>query len=418
MIATYRRALEVPGALRFSLAGLLARLPMAMMGIGIVLLVTDHTGSYAVAGRLTAVYVIGNAVGALPVARLVDSLGQRVVLLPAGLVSATSIALMVVAVTEDWSPALSYGAAAVAGTTFPNVGAAVRARWAYAVTDRETLETAFAWEAVNDEVVFIMGPTLVTLLAAALSPVAALALAGGALLTGTLWLTAQRSTEPPAHADADADGPAQPMPWAGLAPLVVASFLLGAMFGACEVATIALADEQDRPTMAGLILALWALGSLLAGLVTGALDFRRSAAARFRWGQLGLAVLMAPTPFVTDLVGMGVLLLFAGLAIAPTLIAAVSWIESMVPHRRLNEGLAVFHTALVVGVAPGAAVAGVVVDRWGASASYWVPAGSAMVGALVGGVTMLMAGLMSRPAPEGAERIVSGSATTTSGGPR
>jgi predicted MFS family arabinose efflux permease len=393
VIATYRRVLSVPGALRFSVAGVLARLPVAMMGIGIVLLVTEHTGSYAAGGRLTAVYVVGNAVGAMPVARLVDSLGQRRVLLPAGLVSATSLALMVVAVTQDWAAAVAYAAAVVAGTTFPNVGSAVRARWAHAVDDRDTLETAFAWEAVADETVFIVGPTLVTLLAAALDPLVALTLAGSALVVGTAWLTSQRATEPPVHVSADpaARPVRQPMPWSGLSPLVAAAFMMGSMFGACEVATIALADEQERPAMAGLILAVWAVGSLVAGLVTGALDFRRSAPARLRGGLLGLAVLMAPTPFVTDLWGMAGLLLFAGLAIAPTLIAATSWIESMVPSRRLNEGLAVFHTALVVGVAPGAAVTGYVVDHGGASASYWVPAGSAMLGALAGAFTLLVA---------------------------
>jgi predicted MFS family arabinose efflux permease len=400
VITTYRRALGLPGALRFSVAGVVARLPIAMIGIGIVLLVTEHTGSYAVAGRLTAVYVIGNAVGAMPVARLVDSLGQSRVLLPAGLVSATALALMVVAVTEEWSRVVAYVAAAVAGTTFPNVGSAVRARWAHAVRDRDTLETAFAWEAVADETVFILGPTLVTLLAAALDPVAALALAVCALLVGTAWLTTQRATEPPVHASGDpatGERPArQPMPWAGLAPLVATALMLGSMFGGAEVATIALADEQDQPAMAGVILAFWATGSLVAGLVTGALDFRRSAPARLRGGLLGLAVLMAPTPLVTHLWGMATLLLFAGLAIAPSLIAATSWIESMVPPRRLNEGLAVFHTALVVGIAPGAAVTGMVVDHGGASASYWVPACSAVLGAVAGAFTMLVADPPSR----------------------
>jgi predicted MFS family arabinose efflux permease len=415
VITTYRRALSVSGALRFSAAGVLARLPIAMMGIGIVLLVTEHTGSYATAGRLTAVYVIGNAVGALPIARLVDSVGQRRVLLPASLVSATSMALLVVTVAEQWSMALAYGAAAVAGTTFPNVGSAVRARWAYAVRDRGTLETAFAWEAVADETVFILGPTLVTLLAAALDPVVALSLAGSALLGGTIWFTSQHSTEPPVHASHDervADPAPRPMPWGGLLPLVAAAFMLGSMFGACEVATIALADEQDRPLMAGVILALWAAGSLLAGLVTGAMDFHRSAPARLRGGLLGLAVLMAPTPFVTDLGGMAALLLFAGLAIAPTLIAATSWIERLVPPRRLNEGLAVFHTALVVGVAPGAAITGLVVDHAGASASYWVPAGSAMLGAVAGAFTLLVAA----PPPRADGRIEPPMPAATSGG--
>jgi predicted MFS family arabinose efflux permease len=428
VLATYRRALGVPGALRFSLAGVLARLPIAMMGIGILLLVTEHTGSYATAGRLTAVYVVGNAVGALPLARLVDSLGQRTVLLPAALVSATALALMVVAVTEDWSPVLAYAACVVAGATFPNVGSAVRARWAHAVRgDRDTLETAFAWEAVLDETVFILGPTLVTVLAAALDPVAALVLAVTALLTGTAWLVSQRASEPPVHADSpDGERAArEPMPWAGLLPLVAAAFLLGAMFGGCEVATIALADEQDRPAMAGAVLALWALGSLVAGLVTGALDFRRGAAARFRGGLVALATLMAPTPFIGDLAGMGLLLLFAGLAIAPTLIAAVSWVESIVPPKRLNEGLAAFHTALVVGIAPGAAVTGLLVDRAGASTSYWVAAGAALLGAAVGGLSLLGPGpgtiaaeKFKGPGPDVGDNVPAGSSVSPPGGHR
>jgi MFS family permease len=393
VIATYRRALGVPGALRFSLAGVLARLPIAMMGIGIVLLVTHHTGSYGTAGRLSAVYVVGNAIGALPVARLVDSLGQRRVLLPAALVSATALALMVLSVTEDWPAAASYASAVVAGTTFPNVGSAVRARWAHAVRDRSTLDTAFAWEAVADETVFIVGPTLVTLLAAALDPVIALALAGAALLVGTVWFTSQRATEPPVHTSSDGTRPRDTgaMPWASLLPLVAAAFLLGAMFGGAEVSTVALADEHDKPAMAGVLLAVWALGSLVAGLVTGVLHLRRGAPARLRLGLLGLAAFLSPTPFVHDLAGMAALLLLAGVAIAPTLIAATSWIESMVPPRRLNEGLAVFSTALVVGVAPGAALSGTAVDQWGASASYWVAVGAAVLNALVGALSLLVA---------------------------
>ena len=210
MISTYRRALAVPGALNFSLAALLARLPISMMGIGIVLLVTEQTGSYTLAGRLSAVVRGGQRCGALPVARLVDSLGQRTVLLPAGLVSATAMAAMVAAVTEGWSMALAYACAALAGLTLPNAGAAVRARWAHAVKDRPTLDTAFAWEAVADEIVFILGPTIVTFLAAWFDPVAALATAGTALVVGTVWLVSQRATEPPAplpHDDAERPPP-------------------------------------------------------------------------------------------------------------------------------------------------------------------------------------------------------------------
>ena len=91
--------------------------------------------------------------------------------------------------------------------------------------------------------------------------------------------------------------------------------------------------------------------------------FRRSPATRYRWGILALALLMAPLPFVDHLVVLGVFLFLAGFAISPTMIAAVSWVEKIVPADRLNEGMTVFTTGLVVGVAPGAAIVGAVVDR-------------------------------------------------------
>ncbi len=393
MISTYRRALAVPGALNFSLAALLARLPISMMGIGIVLLVTEQTGSYTVAGRLSAVYVVGNAVGALPVARLVDSLGQRTVLFPASLVSATSMALMVASVTEGWSMGLAYAGAALAGLSLPNAGAAVRARWAHAVKERKTLDTAFAWEAVADEIVFMLGPTIVTFLAAWFDPVAALAAAGTALVAGTVWLVSQRSTEPPAPLEHDESGQRVgpvPMPWAQLGTVAAAGLAVGVMFGAAEVATVAFADERGRPVMAGVLLAAWSFGSLVAGLATGAMTLRRPPDQRLALGLIGLAVLMAPTPFLDSLWSLGVLLLVAGLAIAPTLIAAVTLIQITVPARRFNEGLAGFETALVVGVAPGAALGGFMVDRAGASAAYGVSAIAAALGAVVGiGATVM-----------------------------
>ncbi len=406
MITTYRRALAVPGALNFSLAALLARLPISMMGIGIVLLVTEHTGSYTLAGRLSAVYVVGNAVGALPVARLVDSWGQRAVLLPAALFSATSLGVMVTAVAEGWSMGLAYTTAALAGLSLPNAGAAVRARWAHAVKEPRLLDTAFAWEAVADEVVFMLGPTIVTFLAAWFDPVAAMVTAGAALVSGTVWLVSQRATEPPAPLEHDSpDGTDLPagkptMPWGQLGTVVLSGLAIGVMFGAAEVATVAFADERGRPVVAGVLLAVWSFGSLVAGLVTGALALRRPPAQRLALGLVALALLMAPTPFIDGLWAMGLLLLVAGLSVAPTLIAAVSLIQAAVPARRFNEGLAGFETALVVGVAPGAAVGGFMVDRAGASASYAVSAGAAGVGAVIAVVATVMTLMTARARAE------------------
>lgn len=384
--SAYRRVLTIPGAVPFSAAGLVARMPIAMMGLGIVILVSDRTGSYSVAGIVSATYVATNALVAVPLARLVDRLGQSRVLGVAASISAVGIALLMLAVESDWGTPWPHVFAALSGATMPNVGAAVRARWSHAVQDRRLLDTAFAVEAVNDELVFIVGPTLTTLLASAVHPLAGLTTAAVASVLGTWWLVALRGTEPPLRMVQSAEHTA-PMPWGSLVPLVAGAVMLGILFGGSEVATVAFADEAGHPVAAGPLLAAWALGSLISGVISGSLVFKRSPASRYRWGILALASLMVPLTFVDDLLVLGGFLFLAGFAISPTLIAAISWVETIVPADRLNEGMTVFTTGLVAGVAPGAALVGAVVDRAGASASFMVPAAAGAVGALVAFLT-------------------------------
>jgi MFS family permease len=155
---------------------------------------------------------------------------------------------------------------------------------------------------------------------------------------------------------------------------------MGGVFGSTEVVTVAFADRLGEKSVAGVLLSLWALGSLVAGFVTGAVTWRRGPAARMRIGVVAFTALMAPTPLIGSAVAMGVLLFLAGFAIAPTLIAAVSFIEQTVPPSRLTEGIAMLTTTIAAGIAPGAAVAGVVIDAHGPHAAYLVPICSGLVG--------------------------------------
>ena len=388
MISTYRRVLGLPGAAAFSGAGLVARVPMSMTGLGIVLLVTQASGSYAHAGRVSATYVVATALAAIPLARLVDKLGQRRVLLPAATVSATALVAMVLGVRLEWHGALVYLAAFLGGATMPNFGAAVRTRWAHALDDdpdRARLDTAFAWESVMDEVVFVVSPTIATILAATSSPVVTVLASVAALVVGAAWLHTLRATEPPVAAKDVALGQLGRLPWGTIGPLAATGALLGLAFGGCEVATIALADEQEQPIAAGVILAVWSMGSLLSGLVVGTMTMRRPVDLRVRLGLLALAVTSLPLPFLgRSMVLTGFFLFFVGAGIAPTIIASVSWIESIVPRSRLNEALAVYSTGIVAGVAPGAALSGAAVDAWGARPSYSVLVGGLVVAVLIG----------------------------------
>jgi len=165
---------------------------------------------------------------------------------------------------------------------------------------------------------------------------------------------------------------------------------MGTLFGGVEVATVAFSDELGSKAVSGPMLGLFALGSLLAGFVSGMIPWRSSNATRFRWGTVALAAALVPLPFVEGFVLLGAVLFVAGFAIAPTLIAIVAWVEESVPAQRLTEGISIVTTGIAVGVAPGAALVGGVVDRHGASAGYWVPVLAAWLGAAVAVGTLLL----------------------------
>jgi len=402
MFATYRRVLSLPGALVFSLSGLVARLPISMVSLGIVLLVSTQTGSYGLAGSVSASYLIANAVFAVVQARLVDRIGQRRVLPPAIGLFALGLALLMVAVDREWPAPVPHLFAALSGAALPQVGSSVRARWSYVVPSRRDLQTAFAFEAVVDESVFMIGPTLVTLLATAVHPLAGLTTAMVAGLVGTAVLVSQKSTEPPPSGGARGHA-AGPMAWSVLGPLVVCAFMMGMLFGGAEVATVAFADEHGAKSLSGVLLAIWALGSLLSGLATGTVHLKAAPATRFRWGLLLLGLLMVPLPFVTSFLLLAVFLFLAGFAISPTLIASVAWVEETVPVGRITEGITLFSTGLAAGVAPGAATVGIVVDSHGASTAYWITTASGLLGAAVAFAAAFATGSITgrRPWPNG-----------------
>ncbi|MBC9731964.1 MFS transporter [Nocardioides marmotae] len=381
-VAAYRRILKNPGAALFSATGLVARLPISMAGLGIVLLVESSTGSYGVAGAVSAAYMVANALLAIVQGRLLDALGQGRVLATASVVFGVAMVVLVTSVEAGWPIGATYAAAAFAGGSLPQIGSCVRTRWSYVLEAPADKQTAYALEAVADETVFIIGPILVTLLATTVDPVAGLAVAIVAGVSGSLAFAAQRATEPPPHRHDHSTGARPPMPWRTVAPLAVGSAALGVLFGAAEVTTVAFADEQGNEAYAGGLLAVWALGSLVAGFVTGAVAWKRGPAVRVRWGAFAMACAMAPLYFVDTVWLMGVVLLAGGLAIAPTLVATMSLTERVVPGSRLTEGMAIMQTGLVAGVAPGATISGFVVDHQGASAAYLVSLGAGVVAVL------------------------------------
>ncbi len=384
MFTRYRTVLTHSGAWRFSLTAFVARLPISISTLGIVLLVTGVGHSYGLAGALSASFTIASGLSSVVQGRLFDRLGQALVLPIVITAYAVGVIGLVTSVEADSPTMVSFASAFVAGAAYPPIGSVVRARWSHVLAGRpDDVQTAYALESVIDEVIFVIGPTLATVLATQWHPWAGLGLALVTGVPGTLLLAAQRRTQPIPHVARQTPGPRPAMPWTPVVLLACVSFALGALFAAAEVSTVAFSAEQHAKPLAGVLLACWAAGSMVAGLLTGTLVWRRSPIARVRAGCVLLAVVIAPTTFVGSMAVMGVVLFVAGFGVAPTLIALFSGIEQGVPAGRLTEGIAISHTGLAAGLAPGAWLSGIVIDAQGASPSYLVALGGGVMAALV-----------------------------------
>lgn len=386
MLRPYRDVLAVPGAPRFVVAGLVARLPISMLGIGIVLLVEDSTGSYGIAGAVAATYGVVQSVTTPLLARAVDRYGQARTMRPAIGVHVAGLLLLVSLAAASAPTWTFFAAAVVMGATIGSLGSLVRARWSYALEGDERrsprLHTAYSLESVLDEVVFIAGPLIVTLLAVRFSPALGLLVAVVAVGGGGAALLSQRSTEPPPSGSRPTVGTGV-LRAPGMVVLVLTFVCVGGIFGSVEVVTVAFTDERGVPGAAGWVLAAFALGSLLAGVGYGTVHWSSGAAPRFVLGVLLLAVGVAPVAMVARIDLLAVVVFVAGFAISPMLISGNQLVQELVTPSRLTEGLSWVATAIGVGVSAGSAVSGAVVDAAGAHTAYLVPVAAGAIAAVV-----------------------------------
>ncbi len=397
LLGPYARLFTVPGAAWFSLAGWVARLPLPMLGLGAVLLVEGESGSYALAGAVAGTLALAAAVGGPAWARAMDRRGQGAVLRRAMAAYAVTGLAFVGVVVGDAPTWTWFALAGLTGASAPNIGALVRARWAAALADAERRQTAFAFESVVDEVVFVVGPPVVTLLATLVAPAAGFTTGIVLGTLGGLWLARQRDTEPVVVPVTNGGGSRRRAALGPAVLVVLVAYLgVGTVFGAMDVVVVAFAEESGRPALAGLALALYAAGSLVAGLAYGVARLPGSLAARFVGTAVAFGVAAQTLWAVSSLpllVGAGFL---AGLAVAPVLVSGASLVESRVPRSALTEALSWTHTGLTVGVTAGSALAGAAVDAWGAQAAFAVPAVAAAVAGLIG----LAGAPLLRRAPE------------------
>ena len=372
MATLYRHLFTEPGTGNFVIAGLLARIPLPMAGIGIITLLSQQRGGYALAGAVSATFVLTYALLSPQISRYVDRYGQRRVLPAATAISITGLFILMAGSHWNVTDALLFLGALLAGF-MPSMSAMVRARWTALYRGQPRLQTAYSLETVLDELTFIVGPPLSIGLSVTLFPQAGLLLAALLLFVGVFALVMQRRTEPPLVAAGSAiSGSGSVIRMTSVQLLTLLMVAMGVIVGTVDIVSVAFAEQLGRPAAASLVLSAYAAGSCVSGLLYGSLRLK-TPLHRLLWlGGLATAATTLPLILVTNLTALAMALLMAGLFFAPTMIVAMSLVERQVSENQLTEGMTWLLAGLNVGVALGAVIAGQVVDNAGARAGSYV----------------------------------------------
>ena len=394
MANPYLQVLRTPHALPMVAAAFIGRLPLSMVGLGCVLLVAAETGSYGLGGAVAAVGALTTAMAGPLLGRLADSHGQRQVLLPVLAVFVPSGVTFLFAVREDWPLLVVFASAGLAGACIPPVSSMIRVRWTHLLRGSHRLPTALAMESVVDEFVFIVGPVLVTFLSTTGHATSGVVTAFVLAAVGSLLFAAQVRTEPLPAAHEHRNGPSA-MRVPGLRVLFVVGTAVGAILGTLEIALVAFADEAGATPLAGVLIAGLAVGSMISGIGWGAVHWRTPLRRRLTAVLVLMTVLSLPLLVVRDVWLMVPFVVLAGVAVSPSLISSFTLAEVLVPRASVTEAFTWIGTALGLGVAIGASVAGKVVDVAGANTAFLVATVAAAVAA---GVVALCQRVLRVPA--------------------
>ncbi|SCL13542.1 Major Facilitator Superfamily protein [Micromonospora nigra] len=384
MRARYAALWRVPGAPLLLAGGVVARLGQGVTVLAWILLVRETTGSFAAASLVAASVSLATAAAAPVAGRLTDRFGATRVLPAYGATYATAQLLLLAAVLTRQPLLLLCVLAALSGAAFPATSPALRAAWAVLTgegTGRERVRsTAMAAESTLFELVFVVGPLLLSaamLVAGPLAtltgskpgvagPTAAIVLAAVCAAGGTAMLArgrAMRALRP--------DGTATPT--RGLGPLrsprmpalLACAAGVAFSFGASPVAVAAFAVEHDgahAEAVTGALIAVWSLGSAAAGLWYGARTWTTPLTRQLVWLLAGLAVGYAAWALSPNSVVLGVVLLLSGAVIAPAMTVQAGLMARIAPPSMLTEAYTWLTTVNLSLAALGSAVTGAIVD--------------------------------------------------------
>jgi MFS family permease len=365
--------LGTPAVARLFATSILARLPIASVGIVVILRTRELTGSYAAGGAAAGAYALASGCGQPLLARLVDRGGQARVLLPGALIAAAALAAFGLLPAGTPLP-LIVATTLAAGLATPPLGAAMRTLLPGVMADREHLRAAYALESSALEITYVVGPLVLAGALATWSTTAAALACSALLLTGTLAFLATPASRDwrPEPVTGTGHGPLGALRSPGVRTLLMLLALTGLTFGAVEVGVPAAAEAGGHRGAAGPLLSVWGAGSMLGGLLALRLCRPAGPVARLTVTTCALAAGHLLLGAAGNLIVLGALLLLAGIAIAPSLAAVFGLTDMLAPPGTLTESFAWLGTGIAGGLAAGSALGGWAAEEHGADAALLV----------------------------------------------
>ncbi|WP_144756699.1 MFS transporter [Curtobacterium pusillum] len=376
----------------------IARLPFAMMVVGVLTLVVSARDSVALGGINSASVGIGAAVFGPMVGAAADRFGQRTVLVPVGLVNAVLLGVFPLVVTGTAPDLAVLAMAFCIGASAPQVAPMSRTRLVAIIGQRmapgrrgKVLSGTMAYESAADETVFIIGPFLVGLLASAIAPW--VAVAGASALT-FVFVTAF-ALHPTGklvlgHHEELVQAPARELLRPRLVVVVIGILGVGMFFGSTLTSLTAFMETHGEPSQAGLLYGLMGIGS--AGLALGSAAFPSRFALGWRWLVFGIVLLGGAIAFsqAGSVLAVGIVLAVMGVGIGPTLVAQYSLGSDRSPVGRSATTMTILGSAVIVGQSLTSAIAGDVAEQHGAAVAMLIPAASAAIVVLAAVVNLLL----------------------------
>jgi MFS family permease len=372
-------------------------MPIAMVGLSLLLYVQHESGSFAIAGFVSAGSLIGVAIGAVAQGRIMDRLGPTRPLLVAAALFVTTVTAVIVAVEAGQTGPSLVALGWLIGLTEPMVGSASRALWTHLVPPGPIRHAAFAYEAISLEVFFILGPALAGILVAAPWAGTGLVLSAACMVVGGVGFaltTAVRSVRPTTTGGGPLLGA---MATPGMRTVALAALGFGVTVGFVEVAIPAAATNAGHAPLGGVMLAAWSLTSVIFGVYYAARPWPKQMGLRLPF-LLGLfALFVAPLAITANLWGLALLSLVAGMWITPQSTTHSTAIEMVAPEGTATEAFGWIVTSVTLGLAAGQSTSGYLVENVGVWSAF-LAAGAA--GVLIAGLVFTRRHtVVEQPAP-------------------